>query len=139
MMGLNLPGTIYACREALKHFSIAGGAIINIGSMSSVRYSAGSTAYTATEAGMTGVTRVLAVELAPRNIRVNEVNPGAVDAEGARVIGTMSEAARAAYIQRTPIGRIGSPNDIVSVAMLLASDEASWITGEVIAVSGGLH
>jgi 3-oxoacyl-[acyl-carrier protein] reductase len=139
MVVVTLLGTIYACREALKHFPAAGGVIINIGSMSSVRYSAGSTAYTATKAGMTGVTGALAVGLAPRNIRINQINPGAVDTEGARAIGAMSEASRAAYIQRTPLGRVGSPADIASVAVFLASDEAGWITGEVIAVSGGLR
>lgn len=139
MIGVNLLGTIYACREALKHFPAAGGVIINIGSMSSVRYSARSTAYAATKAGMTGVTGVLAVELAPRNIRVNQINPGAVDTEGARTIGAMSDTSRAAHIQRTPLGRIGSPADIAAMAVFLASDEAGWVTGEVIAVSGGLR
>ena len=139
MIGANLLGTIYVCREGLKHYPATGGSIINIGSMASVRYSAGATAYAATKAAVTGVTGVLAVELAPRNIRVNQINPGAVDTEGARAVGAMSEAARAAYVQRTPLGRLGTPADIASLAVFLASDAASWITGEVIAVSGGLR
>jgi 3-oxoacyl-[acyl-carrier protein] reductase len=139
MIGANLLGPIYVCREALQHFPAAGGAIINIGSMSSVRYSAGSTAYTATKAAMTGVTGVLAVELAPRNIRVNQINPGAVDTEGARAIGAMSDESRSKHIGRTPLGRVGTPADIASMVVFLASDDAGWITGEVIAVSGGLR
>jgi 3-oxoacyl-[acyl-carrier protein] reductase len=139
MLDTNLWGTIITCREALKHFSNDGGSIINIGSMSSERFSAGAVAYTASKAGITGVTGVLAVELGSRGIRVNQINPGAVDTEGARAIGAMSDEARAAHIARTPLGRVGTPADIASVAVFLASDEAGWLTGECLAVSGGLR
>jgi 3-oxoacyl-[acyl-carrier protein] reductase len=139
MLDTNLWGTIITCRAALKHFGTHGGSIINIGSMSSVRFAAGAVAYTATKAGVTGVTGVLAVELASRGIRVNQINPGAVDTEGARAIGAMSDEARAAYTARTPLGRVGTPADIASVAVFLASDAAGWITGECLAVSGGLR
>ena len=139
MIDANLIGAINTCREALKHFGPKGGAIVNIGSMSSEIYSAGAVAYTATKAAITGVTGVLAVELAPRGIRVNQINPGAVDTEGARAIGAMSEASRAAFAARTPLGRVGTPADIASVAVFLASDAARWITGECLAVSGGLR
>jgi 3-oxoacyl-[acyl-carrier protein] reductase len=139
MIDVNLIGTINACREALDQFGSNGGAIVNIGSMSSETYSPGAVAYTATKAAITGVTGVLAVELAPRKIRVNQINPGAIDTEGARAIGAMSEASRAAYAARTPLGRVGTPADIASVAVFLASDAARWITGECLAVSGGLR
>ena len=139
MLDINLWGTIITCREAVKHFGNDGGSIINIGSMSSERFSAGAVAYTASKAGITGVTGVLAVELASRGIRVNQINPGAVDTEGARAIGAMSDEARAAHIARTPLGRVGTPADIASVAVFLASDEAGWLTGECLAVSGGLR
>jgi 3-oxoacyl-[acyl-carrier protein] reductase len=139
MLDTNLWGTIITCREALKHFGNDGCSIINIGSMSSERFSAGAVAYTASKAGITGVTGVLAVELASRAIRVNQINPGAVDTEGARAIGAMSEEARAAHIAGTPLGRVGTPADIASVAVFLASDEARWLTGECLAVSGGLR
>jgi 3-oxoacyl-[acyl-carrier protein] reductase len=139
MLDTNLWGTIITCREALKHFGNDGGSIINIGSMSSERFSAGAVAYTASKAGITGVTGVLAVELASRGIRVNQINPGAVDTEGARAIGAMSDEARAAHIARAPLGRVGTPADIASVAVFLASDEAGWLTGECLAVSGGLR
>jgi 3-oxoacyl-[acyl-carrier protein] reductase len=139
MLDTNLWGTIITCREALKHFGNDGCSIINIGSMSSERFSAGAVAYTASKAGITGVTGVLAVELASRAIRVNQINPGAVDTEGARAIGAMSEEARAAHIAGTPLGRVGTPADIALVAVFLASDEARWLTGECLAVSGGLR
>ena len=99
----------------------------------------GAVAYTASKAGLTGVTGVLAVELGSRGIRVNQINPGAVDTEGARAIGAMSDEARAAHIARTPLGRVGTPADIASVAVFLASNEAGWLTGECLAVSGGLR
>lgn len=139
MLDTNLWGAIVTCREALKHFGTNRGSIINIGSMSSERFSAGAVAYTASKAGITGVTGVLAVELAARGIRVNQINPGAVDTEGARAIRAMSDEARAAHIARTPLGRVGTPADIASVAVFLASDEAGWLTGECLAVSGGLR
>jgi 3-oxoacyl-[acyl-carrier protein] reductase len=138
MHDTNLWGTIITCREALKHFG-NDGSIINIGSMSSERFSAGAVAYTASKAGITGVTGVLAVELGSRGIRVNQINPGAVDTEGARAIGAMSDEARAAYTASTPLGRVGTPADIAAVAVFLASDEAGWLTGECLAVSGGLR
>ena len=139
MLRVNLWGTIITCREAVKYLGDHGGSIINIGSMSSERFSAGAVAYTATKAGITGVTGVLAVELASRGIRVNQINPGAVDTEGARAIGAMSDEARATHVARTPLGRVGTPADIASVAVFLASDAAGWLTGECLAVSGGLR
>jgi len=139
MIGANLIGTLNTCREALKHFGAKGGAIINIGSLSSEIYSSDAVGYTATKAAITGVTGVLAVELAPRKIRVNQINPGAVDTEGARAVGAMSEASRAAFSARTPLGRVGAPADIASVAVFLASDAARWMTGERLAVSGGFR
>ncbi len=105
------------------------------------RFAGGAVAYSCEQA--LGITRqstgVLAVELASRGIRVNQINPGAVDTEGARAIGAMSDEARAAHIARTPLGRVGTPADIASVAVFLASDEAGWLTGECLAVSGGLR
>jgi 3-oxoacyl-[acyl-carrier protein] reductase len=83
-----------------------------------------------------GTIVTLAVELASRGIRVNQIKPGAVDTQGAKVIGAISAEARAAHIAHTPLGRVGTPADIASVAVFLASDEARWVTGECLAVSG---
>ena len=85
------------------------------------------------------MTGVLAVELASRGIRVNQINPGAVDTERARAIGDLSDEVRAAHVARTPLGRVCTPADIASVAVFLASDDAGWLTGELLAVSGGLR
>jgi 3-oxoacyl-[acyl-carrier protein] reductase len=136
IVGTNLVGTIMVCRTAVRSLG-RGGSIINIGSMSIERYAAGALAYTASKAGLTGVTGVLAVELGPRGIRVNQINPGAVDTEGARRIGAMTDEARAVHASNAPLGRVGAPADIGAVAVFLASDAARWITGECIAVSGG--
>jgi 3-oxoacyl-[acyl-carrier protein] reductase len=136
MLSTNLVGTIMVCRAAVPHLS-SGGSILNIGSMSSERYAAGALAYTASKAAVTGVTGVLAVELGARGIRVNQINPGAVDTEGARRIGAMTDEARAAHSARALLGRVGTPVDIAAVAVFLASDAAAWVTGECIAVSGG--
>jgi 3-oxoacyl-[acyl-carrier protein] reductase len=136
MIGTNLVGPIRVCRAAARHLS-RGGSIVNIGSMSAELYAAGALAYTATKAGLRGVTGVLAVELGARGIRVNQINPGAVDTEGARRVGAMTEEARAAHAARAVLGRVGTPADIAAVAVFLASDAAGWVTGECISVSGG--
>ena len=139
MLDTNLWGTIITCREALKHFGKDGGSIINIGSMSSERFSAGAVAYTASKAGHYRSDWRAGGGACLTRHPVNQINPGAVDTEGARAIGAMSDEARAAHIARTPLGRVGTPADIASVAVFLASDEARWLTGECLAVSGGLR
>ncbi|GAY22157.1 SDR family NAD(P)-dependent oxidoreductase [Sphingobium fuliginis] len=139
MMDVNLVGPIMTCREALKYFPAEGGCIINVGSMSGEAYSPGACAYAASKKGLSAVTGVLALEMGSRNIRVNQINPGAVDTEGARMIGAMSEENQAAYSARTPLGRVGTPADVAAVAVFLASDAAGWLTGENLAVSGGLR
>ncbi len=136
MIGTNLLGPIRVCRAAAPHLR-PGGSIVNIGSMSAELYAAGSLAYTATKSGLRGVTGVLAVELGSRGIRVNQINPGAVDTEGARRVGAMSEEARAGHAARAVLGRVGTPADIAAVAVFLASDAAGWVTGQCISVSGG--
>jgi 3-oxoacyl-[acyl-carrier protein] reductase len=85
------------------------------------------------------VTGVLALELGAHNFRVNQINPGAIDTEGARASGAMTEQSKSAYIQRTALGRIGTSEDIAAVAVFLTSNEARWINGETIVVSGGLR
>lgn len=139
MMDVNLIGPIMTCREALRYFPAEGGSIINVGSMSAEAYAPGASAYAASKKGLSAVTGVLALELGARKIRVNQINPGAVNTEGARTIGAMSEESQAAYAARTPLGRVGTPADIAAVAVFLASDAAGWLTGETLAASGGLR
>ena len=85
---------------------------------------------------MDAITRVLAKELGPLNIRVNSINPGVIDTEGARAMETWEEVANAIKAL-TPLGRTGVPEDIGLIAAFLASDEARWLTGEIIFGSGG--
>jgi 3-oxoacyl-[acyl-carrier protein] reductase len=80
---------------------------------------------------------VLATELGPRNIRVNSLNPGGVETEGTHRIGVIGSDFEKDLIRRTSLGRMGQPDDIAKVAVFLASDDAGWITGERLAVSGG--
>ena len=97
--------------------------------------------YAATKAALDAVTGVLARELAPRNIRVNSVNPGATLSEGTRAAGLYGVGGECEkqLVAGTPLGRIGTPADIARVAVFLASDDSGWLTGEVILASGGLR
>jgi 3-oxoacyl-[acyl-carrier protein] reductase len=97
-----------------------------------------SSIYAATKSAVDGITRVLAKELGPRNIRVNSINPGVVDTEGARAMDSYDQVANAIKAL-TPLGRTGMPEDIGLIAAFLASDEARWLTGEIIFGSGGLR
>ena len=136
----NVLGPILTAQEAEQHFK-NGGNIINISSVVSMNRLPNSVVYSATKSALDQVTRVLAVELGPKNIRVNSINPGPVDTEGTRAIGLIgggSEMERQ-MAASTPLGRIGQPDDIGRVAAFLASDESAWISGEVIAVSGGFR
>jgi 3-oxoacyl-[acyl-carrier protein] reductase len=136
---LNVLGLILACQEAVKHFDDAGGCIINISSVVSIQSPANATVYSATKAAVDSVTRSLAKELGPRNIRVNSINPGMVETEGLHAAGIAESDFRKQVESQTSLGRIGQPQDIAPMAVFLASPEASWITGESFHVTGGLH
>ena len=94
--------------------------------------------YSATKAAVDSFTRTLAAELGPRKILVNSILPGPVETEGTRALDNF-DAFSAELLPRTPLGRVGQPNDIASVVSFLASDQAGWITGQVIPVAGGLN
>src|SRR5437660_1706723 len=135
----NVLGPLLMIREAVKYFGPRGGSIINIGSMASQLTPPNLSIYTATKGALDAITRVLAKELGPRQIRVNSINPGATATEGARaagVIGVGSDFEKQ-MIAMTPLGRIGQPSDIAPIAVFLASDESGWLTGEIILASGG--
>ncbi len=138
-LSTNVLGPILTTREALKHFGADGGTVINIGSLDSARAVPGMSVYAATKGAVDALTRVLAAELGPRGIRVNTLAPGGVETEGIHAAGFIGSDAEADMILRTPLGRIGRPEDLGRVAVFLASDAAGWVTGERLTASGGLR
>src|ERR1700721_590768 len=132
----NVLGLLLTSKRAVKQFGEKGGCIINIGSVASTLTPPASSIYAATKSAVDGITRVLAKELGSRNIRVNSINPGGLDTEGARARDTYEEGAPAIKAI-TPLGRTGMPEDIGLIAAFLASDEARWLTGEIIFGGGG--
>lgn len=135
---LNVLGLLLASREAAKLFGPEGGSIINISSIASTITAPNSSVYSATKAAVDAVTKSLAKELGPRHIRVNAINPGMVETEGYRAAGMPESEFRSQLLARTPLGRVGRPEDIAPVAVFFASPDAAWITGETLAVGGGL-
>ena len=135
--GLNVLGLILATQEAVKHFGAGGGNIVNISSVAATSALPNASVYSATKAAVEAVTRSLAKELGPRNIRVNSINPGMVETEGVHSAGIAESDFRKQVEASTPLGRIGQPHDIAPAAVFLASSDSSWITGETLYISGG--
>ncbi|HWX53211.1 MAG TPA: glucose 1-dehydrogenase [Verrucomicrobiae bacterium] len=136
---LNVMGLVLASKEAAKYFGPAGGSIINIGSAASSVTPPNTSVYTATKGAVDAVTRTLAKELGPRNIRVNAINPGMVETEGVIAGGFSTGEFRKQLEAQTPLGRIGQPEDVAPAAVFFASSDAAWITGETLLVAGGLR
>jgi 3-oxoacyl-[acyl-carrier protein] reductase len=136
---VNVLGLLLATQEAAKLFGDEGGSVINIGSVASDLNSPNSVVYTATKGAVDAVTRVLAKELGPRKIRVNSINPGVIETEGTHAGGFIGSDFETQLVERTPLGRTGQPGDIAPVSVFLASDESRWVTGDTLAVSGGLR
>jgi len=136
---LNVLGLLFASQEAVKHFGLTGGSIINISSVASTARFPTSSVYSATKAAVDAVTRSLASELGPRNIRVNSINPGMGETEGVHAAGIAESDMRKQTEAQTPLGRIGQPQDIAPAAVFLASSDSAWITGETLYISGGLR
>jgi 3-oxoacyl-[acyl-carrier protein] reductase len=135
----NVLGIILATREAVKYFGDDGGSVINIGSTATSLTPPTTVVYTATKGAVSAITRVLAKELGPKNIRVNSINPGGVETEGFHTLGVPGSDFEQQMIAQTPLGRIGQPQDIAPVAAFLASSDSGWITGEIVQVAGGLR
>ncbi len=133
----NVLGLILTPQEAVKYFGPGGGSVINIGSVVSSITPPMTVVYTATKGAVDAITRVLAKELGPRKIRVNSINPGGVETEGVHRIGMIGSDQEKQIVAQTPLGRIGQPEDIAPVAVFLASADSGWVTGEIIAASGG--
>ena len=138
MFGTNVLGLLLTTQAAVKHLG-EGGSIINIGSVVSRITPPGSAVYTGTKGAVDAITGVLARELGPKKIRVNAINPGMVETEGTHSGGIIGSDFETATVAQTPLGRLGRPEDIASVAVFLASDAAGWVTGEQILAGGGLR
>lgn len=135
---LNVLGLILTTQEAVKLMGDSGGSIINISSVVGVHPLPGASVYSATKGAVDAVTKSLARELGPRKIRVNSVNPGMIDTEGAQSAGIIGSDFQKQVIAQTPLGRIGQPDDVARVVAFLASDDSRWVTGETLLVSGGM-
>jgi 3-oxoacyl-[acyl-carrier protein] reductase len=137
---VNVLGPVLTIRASLKLFSDKGGNILNISSGASKSPMAGVSLYSATKAALDAITISLSKELGAKNIRINSILPGATETEGAQSAGVTSGSEyEKMFIANTPLGRRGQPEDIAKAAVFLASDDAAWITGEQIAVSGGMY
>jgi 3-oxoacyl-[acyl-carrier protein] reductase len=137
---LNVLGLILASKEAAAYFDSAGGSIINISSVASTNAPANGSVYGATKAAVDALSKSLAKELGPRNIRVNSINPGVTETEGVHGMDGFLDGSEARQlVADTPLGRVGQPRDIAPAVVFLASDDSAWITGENIKVSGGLN
>jgi 3-oxoacyl-[acyl-carrier protein] reductase len=136
---LNVWGAVLAIQGAVKQFGAAGGNIINISSEAGRTPLPTGSVYSATKAALDAITTSLSKEFSGRNIRINSILPGIVDTEGARSGGFIGSEAETRLVATTPLGRTGQPEDVAKVAVFLASDDAAWITGEKISVSGGIY
>jgi len=132
----NLSSVFYTCRAVTRGMmKKRAGSIVNVSSIVGLHGNWGQTNYGASKAGIIGFTKSLARELGSRNVRANVVAPGYVNT---RLTDVLPEEAREAMLANTPLGRLGNPEDVAGAVRFLCSDEASFITGEVLLVDGGL-
>ena len=136
---LNVLGLVLASKEAAKYFGPEGGSIINISSAASTFTPPNTSVYTGTKGAVDAVTRTLAKELGPRNIRVNSLNPGMIETEGVISAGFDKGDFRKQLESQTPLGRIGQVEDVAPAAVFFASRDSAWITGETLVIAGGLR
>ena len=133
---VNVLGLLLTTQAALQHFDPKGGSVVNIGSVAAAGVPAASV-YSATKGALDSITVALSQELGARKIRVNSLNPGMVETEGVHAAGMIGSDFQKKAVADTPLGRIGQPEDIASIAAFLASDDAYWVTGQTIRASGG--
>jgi len=137
VLATNLTATFESCRCVLRTMvKQRSGRIINISSVVGQSGNPGQANYAASKAGMVGLSKSLAREVASRGITVNVVAPGMIDTD---MTSSLPEAGRQAMLGQIPMGRLGTPEEIASAVHFLASDEASYITGQVVAVNGGMY
>jgi 3-oxoacyl-[acyl-carrier protein] reductase len=136
-LDVNLTGAFNLTRAVARPMMKArGGAIVNLSSVVGEMGNAGQVAYAATKAGLIGLTKSVARELASRNIRCNAVTPGFIDTD---MTSALPEAARARMLESIPLARLGSAQDVADAACFLASEQAAYVTGEVLKVNGGMY
>lgn len=139
IFGTNVTGLLLATKAGVALFPAEGGSVINISSIASELAPPASAVYSGTKGAIDSITRVLANELGPKKIRVNAVNPGPVATEGFKSAGLEGSDFEKEAVQKTPLGRVGQPNDIASIVAFLASDDARWVTGSLIEAAGGMR
>ena len=135
----NVLGLLFATQGAVKNFSDKGGSIINISSTVTRITPPGSSVYTGTKGAVDSITQVLSKELGHKKIRVNAINPGIVETEGTHTAGFIGSDFHLEAEKQAPLGRIGQPNDIATIATFLASEDSGWLTGEILLASGGIR
>jgi len=136
-LDVNLTGAFNLTRAVTRPMMKArGGAIINLSSVVGEMGNAGQVAYAATKAGLIGLTKSVARELASRNIRCNAVTPGFIATD---MTSALPEAARTKMMEAIPLARLGSAEDVANAVCFLASDQAAYVTGEVLKVNGGMY
>lgn len=135
---INVLGALLVTGAAVPHMG-KGGSIINISSNVTRIHPAESSIYTGTKGAIDAITVVLSRELGPRGIRVNAVNPGLIETDGTHAAGVMGSDFQTWNESQTPLGRIGQVQDIAPIVSYLASDDAGWVTGEIILGSGGMR
>ncbi|MDB5490247.1 MAG: putative oxidoreductase protein [Micavibrio sp.] len=136
---LNVLGLLLVSQAAARHFNDKGGSIINISSGVSTITPPNSSVYTATKASVDAITLVLGKELASRKIRVNAVNPGMIITEGVKAAGIHESEMRGWIESVTPMGRVGTVEEIAAAVLFFASNDASYVTGETLHVTGGFR
>jgi 3-oxoacyl-[acyl-carrier protein] reductase len=135
IFAVNVRGLLLASKNAARAFGDYGGAIVNIGSIWGANPAVNAAAYSASKAAVNAITLSLARELGPRGIRVNAVTPGLILTE--RCAAEVPEAALQQVAMQTPLRRLGLPEEVAELVTYLASDSARWVTGQIIAASGG--
>jgi 3-oxoacyl-[acyl-carrier protein] reductase len=134
---LNVLGLLLTTQEAVKLIGPEGGSVINISSIVGQMPFQGASVYSATKAAVDAITVVLSKELGPQKIRVNSLNPGMVETEGLHSAGFAEGDFRKLLESQTPLGRIAQPEDIARAAVFFASDDAGWVTGQTLLLTGG--
>jgi 3-oxoacyl-[acyl-carrier protein] reductase len=137
MFNINVTGLLLACKAALPFFPAEGGSIITSGSVAAEIAPPMATVYAGTKAAVNAMTRVLARELGPKEMRVHAVNPETLATEGFKTAGLKESGFEEQAVKHTPLGRVGQPDGVAAVVAFLASDEARWVTGSLIDAAGG--